>query len=116
MGVTFLILVAVVQLVPPKVIGIIIDEIAEDNIHLNIIVFWVIILLVAAVAVYVFRYIWRTNIWGSAARLEKDLRRQLFDHFTKMHHVFYQKYRTGDLMAHATNDLNAIQNVAGLEF
>ncbi|MGX7131524.1 ABC transporter ATP-binding protein [Enterococcus songbeiensis] len=112
-GVTFLILVAVVQLVPPKVIGIIIDEIAEDNIHLNIIVFWVIILLVAAVAVYVFRYIWRTNIWGSAARLEKDLRRQLFDHFTKMDHVFYQKYRTGDLMAHATNDLNAIQNVAG---
>ena len=40
--------------------------------------------------------------------------RQLFDHFTKMdHHLFYQKHRTGDLMAHATNDLNAIQNVAG---
>lgn len=30
-----------------------------------------------------------------------------------MDHLFYQKHRTGDLMAHATNDLNAIQNVAG---
>ncbi len=30
-----------------------------------------------------------------------------------MDSLFYQKYRTGDLMAHATNDLNAIQNVAG---
>lgn len=113
LGVGFLILVAFVQLVPPKVIGIIIDEIAEDSIHINVIVFWIVILLVAAVAQYVFRYIWRTNIWGSAARLEKDLRRQLFDHFTKMDHEFYQKHRTGDLMAHATNDLNAIQNVAG---
>lgn len=60
-----------------------------------------------------FRYIWRTNIWGSAARLEKELRQQLFKHFTEMDNLFYQKYRTGDLMAHATNDLNAIQNVAG---
>jgi len=45
--------------------------------------------------------------------LEKELRTQLFHHFTKMDSIFYQKYRTGDLMAHATNDLNAIQNVAG---
>ena len=50
---------------------------------------------------------------GSAARLEKELRQQLFKHFTEMDNLFYQKYRTGDLMAHATNDLNAIQNVAG---
>lgn len=112
-GVTSLILVAIFQLIPPKVIGIIIDEIAEDNIHLKIILGWVVVLVLAAVAQYIFRYIWRTNIWGSAARLEKDLRRQLFDHFTKMDQIFYQKHRTGDLMAHATNDLNAIQNVAG---
>lgn len=64
-------------------------------------------------AQYLFRFIWRTNIWGSAARLEKELRRQLFRHFTNMDQLFYQKHRTGDLMAHATNDLNAIQNVAG---
>ncbi|KAF1305525.1 ABC transporter ATP-binding protein [Candidatus Enterococcus willemsii] len=112
-GVTALIVVSVMQLVPPKVIGIIIDEIAAENIRFNTVLFWVFILFAAALGQYIFRYIWRTHIWGSAARLEKSLRRQLFAHFTKMDAVFYQKYRTGDLMAHATNDLNAIQNVAG---
>ncbi|KAF1295799.1 multidrug ABC transporter permease/ATP-binding protein [Enterococcus sp. JM4C] len=112
-GVSALILVAFVQLAPPKIIGIIIDEIADKNISLKTMSFWIIILVLAAIGQYVFRYIWRTHIWGSAARLEKDLRRQLFEHFTRMDHVFYQKYRTGDLMAHATNDLSAIQNVAG---
>lgn len=112
-GVFSLVMVALVQLVPPKVIGIVVDEIAAKNLTIKPILFWVSILLVAALAQYIFRYIWRTHIWGSAAKLEKELRRQLFHHFTKMDTVFYQKYRTGDLMAHATNDLNAIQNVAG---
>ncbi|MBO0473429.1 ATP-binding cassette domain-containing protein [Enterococcus ureasiticus] len=112
-GVFSLVMVALVQLVPPKVIGIVVDEIAAKNLTIKPILFWVSILLAAALAQYIFRYIWRTHIWGSAARLEKDLRRQLFHHFTKMDNDFYQKYRTGDLMAHATNDLNAIQNVAG---
>lgn len=112
-GVFSLVMVALVQLVPPKVIGIVVDKIAAKNLTIKPILFWVSILLAAALAQYIFRYIWRTHIWGSAAKLEKDLRRQLFHHFTKMDMVFYQKYRTGDLMAHATNDLNAIQNVAG---
>lgn len=112
-GVFSLVMVALVQLVPPKVIGIVVDEIAAKNLTIKPILFWVSILLAAALAQYIFRYIWRTHIWGSAAKLEKELRRQLFHHFTKMDTVFYQKYRTGDLMAHATNDLNAIQNVAG---
>ncbi|MEI5991781.1 ABC transporter ATP-binding protein/peptidase [Enterococcus termitis] len=112
-GVFSLVMVALVQLVPPKVIGIVVDKIADKNLTIKPILFWVGVLLAAALAQYIFRYIWRIYIWGSAARLEKDLRRQLFHHFTKMDSVFYQKYRTGDLMAHATNDLNAIQNVAG---
>jgi|GEM_PF-179485 len=113
LGVFALVVVAIVQLVPPKVIGIIIDKIAADEINLQEIFAWIGLLLLAAIAQYVFRFIWRTNIWGSAARLERSLRRQLFHHFTQMDHLFYQKYRTGDLMAHATNDLSAIQNVAG---
>lgn len=112
-GVFSLFVVALVQLIPPKVIGIIIDEIADKNISLQTIFMWIGLLIAAAFMQYLFRYIWRTNIWGSAARLERELRRRLFDHFTRMDSLFYQKYRTGDLMAHATNDLNAIQNVAG---
>ena len=112
-GVFSLMMVALVQLVPPKVIGVVVDEIVNKEIRLTKIIVWVALLIGAGIAQYLFRYIWRMHIWGSAARLEKELRTQLFHHFTKMDSIFYQKYRTGDLMAHATNDLNAIQNVAG---
>ena len=112
-GVFSLLCVAIVQLVPPKVIGIIIDEIADNHLSMRIMLFWIAVLIAAAILQYLFRYVWRVNIWGSAARLEKELRQRLFTHFTRMDSLFYQKYRTGDLMAHATNDLNAIQNVAG---
>lgn len=112
-GVFSLMMVALVQLVPPKVIGVVVDEIVNKEIRLTKIIVWVALLVGAGLAQYLFRYIWRMHIWGSAARLEKELRTQLFHHFTKMDSIFYQKYRTGDLMAHATNDLNAIQNVAG---
>ncbi|MET2100772.1 ABC transporter ATP-binding protein [Enterococcus faecalis] len=112
-GVFSLMMVALIQLVPPKVIGVVVDEIVNKEIRLTKIIVWVALLIGAGLAQYLFRYIWRMHIWGSAARLEKELRTQLFHHFTKMDSIFYQKYRTGDLMAHATNDLNAIQNVAG---
>lgn len=114
-GVFSLLCVAIVQLVLPKVIGIIIDEIADNHLSMRIMLFWIAVLIAAAILQYLFRYVWRVNIWGSAARLEKELRQRLFTHFTRMDSLFYQKYRTGDLMAHATNDLNAIQNVAGAE-
>ncbi len=71
-GIFSLFAVALVQLVPPKVIGIIIDEIADKNISMKIIFTWIAVLVVAAFLQYLFRFIWRTNIWGSAARLEKN--------------------------------------------
>jgi ATP-binding cassette subfamily B protein len=41
------------------------------------------------------------------------MRARLFEHFMKMSPLFFQNYRTGDLMAHATNDLNALTRLAG---
>lgn len=114
LGILGLVLVAILQVFPPRIIGIVIDEINQPNIRTQTIFFWTFILLMTGVGQYLFRYIWRMNIWGGAALLEKTLRQRLFNHFTKMDRLFYQEHRTGDLMAHATNDLTAIQNVAGL--
>ena len=112
-GVLTLVILAFIQLFPPKIIGIIVDSIADKTLTAKSLVSWLSILVLSAVLVYSFRYVWRKHIWGGAARLEKLMRKKLFHHFTKMDQNFYQKYRTGDLMAHATNDINAIQNVAG---
>lgn len=67
----------------------------------------------AAIVLYLLRYFWRKQIWGGAAELERQMRSRLFKHFMIMDRTFYQRHRTGDLMAHATNDINSIQNVAG---
>lgn len=112
-GVGALILVAIIQLLPPRVIGIIVDSIANQTLTKKGLIGWLGLLIISALVVYGLRYVWRTRIWGGAARLEKTMRKRLFHHFTQMDQDFYQTYRTGDLMAHATNDLNAIQNVAG---
>ena len=108
-----LMIVAVLQLIPPRIIGIVIDEIATDVITTDSLVRWLVLLVLTALAQYGLRYVWRVRIWGNAARLERIVRNRLYRHFTKMDSEFYQKYRTGDLMAHATNDLRALRMVAG---
>jgi ATP-binding cassette, subfamily B, multidrug efflux pump len=112
-GIILLMLVAVLQLVPPKIIGIVADHINEGTMTKGILVQWVLVLVAVGVSMYVLRYYWRIRIFGSAVKLSKILRNRLYQHFTKMSPSFYQKNRIGDLMAHATNDLSAIQQTAG---
>lgn len=112
-GVFLLIFVAVLQLIPPRVVGILVDHIQGRTLNGSILLKWLGILVVSALAMYVLRYYWRVMIFGSAVKLGKLLRNQLYSHFTRMSQSFYQRNRTGDLMAHATNDIQAIQQTAG---
>lgn len=105
--------VALLNLLPPRIIGLVIDEITENVITGDRLIQLLIILLFTAIIQYGLRYIWRVNIWGNAAALERIVRNRLYRHFTNMDSEFYQKYRTGDLMAHATNDLRSLRMVAG---
>ena len=70
-------------------------------------------LLLTGILMYIFRYFWRKMIFGSAVKLARDLRFKLYEHYTKMPPSFYQRYRVGDLMARATNDIQAVQQTAG---
>jgi ATP-binding cassette subfamily B protein len=112
-GVCGLILTALLAIIPPRIIGVLVDAIHSGKLAANNLMILLIVLAVVAIAQYGSRYMWRTAIWGEAAKLEKVLRNRLFWHYTQMDQAFFQKYRTGDLMAHATNDLSAIQRVAG---
>ncbi|MBY4764707.1 ABC transporter ATP-binding protein [Streptococcus uberis] len=114
-GILSLSLVALLNLIPPKIMGSVIDGITSGHLtkdDLLIQLFW---LLLASIAMYVLRYIWRVCIFGTSYRLGRIMRFKLFDHFTRMSPSFYQKYRTGDLMAHATNDINSLTRLAGGE-
>lgn len=112
-GITFLALTSLANLVPPRVLGLMSDQLDKGSISWGQYGMLVLAVIAAAVALYMFRYQWRKQIVGGAAKLEREMRTKLFDHFMIMDRTFYQRHRTGDLMAHATNDVTAIQNVAG---
>ena len=112
-GILALSLVSVFNLIPPKVIGNIVDKIEAGNLTNSQLFINIIYLVLAAFIMYGLRYVWRVYIFGAAYNLGRILRFRLFQHFTKMSPSFYQKYRTGDLMAHATNDVNTVVMVAG---
>jgi ATP-binding cassette subfamily B protein len=112
-GITALVIVAILQLIPPRIIGIVVDEIEQNVITARSLTVWLVILSLSAIGQYALRYVWRVQIWGNAAKLEQIMRKRLFYHFTSMDNEFFHKYRTGDLMAHATNDLRGLRMVAG---
>ena len=112
-GIVALILVSVLNLIPPMVMGRVIDAITSGRLTQDELLLHLFYLLLAAFGMYYLRYVWRMYILGTSYRLGQIMRSRLFEHFTRMSPAFYQNYRTGDLMAHATNDINALTRLAG---
>ncbi len=112
-GIVMLVLVALMELVPPQIIGRVIDGITMDTLTPRGLAVFIGVLLLAAVLTYIFRYYWRILIFGASNRLGRTLRERMYRKFSYMSPYFYQQRRTGDLMAHATNDIRAVQMTAG---
>ena len=112
-GIVALVSVSILNLIPPMVMGRVIDAITSGKLTQQDLLFDLFYLLLAAFGMYYLRYVWRMYILGTSYRLGQIMRSRLFEHFTKMSPAFYQTYRTGDLMAHATNDINALTRLAG---
>ena len=112
-GIGSLILVSFLNLIPPRIMGIVIDLIDNRQLKSWQLFMDIALLVIVALAMYGLRFIWRRYIFGTANKLARILRYRLFNQFTLMSPSFYQRYRTGDLMAHATNDINAVTMFAG---
>jgi len=113
LGIILLLFVALLQLIPPKIIGFVADDIVSNRLTWGKLGIWIFALIIISLLMYILRYYWRIYIFGSSVKLARILRNQLYEHFTKMSSSFYQRKRIGDLMAHATNDIQAIQQTAG---
>ncbi|MBI1696603.1 ABC transporter ATP-binding protein [Lactobacillus crispatus] len=112
-GITLLAMTSLANLIPPRVLGVMADELDKNHITWSQYGLLILAVITTAIVIYILRYFWRKQIWGGAAKLERQMRSKLYHHFMIMDRTFYQRHRTGDLMAHATNDVLAIQNVAG---
>jgi ATP-binding cassette, subfamily B, multidrug efflux pump len=77
------------------------------------IVFYSLALIAIALGKGIFQFLTRWILIGISREIEFDLRNDLFTHLEQLSHSYYQRTRTGDVMARATNDLNAVRMLLG---
>lgn len=112
-GIIILFLVDFVNLYIPQFTGEITDGLDGGTMDMNGVVHGISKILIAGTILTLGRFGWRFFIFGSARKIEFGLRNDMFSHLEKLSMGYYNKNKTGDLMAHFTNDLNAIRMSTG---
>lgn len=112
-AVALLIIIAILQLIPPKVVGYVVDGVTEQHYTAARIMMWVATLVLTAVVVYLLRYVWRVLLFGASYQLAVELREDFYRQLSRQHPEFYLRHRTGDLIARATNDVDRVVFAAG---
>lgn len=112
-AVALLIIIAILQLIPPKVVGIVVDGVTQHHFTAGKLMMWIGTMVLIAVVVYLLRYVWRVLLFGASYQLAVELREDFYRQLSRQHPEFYLRHRTGDLMARATNDVDRVVFAAG---
>ncbi|WP_456276074.1 ABC transporter ATP-binding protein [Bacillus sp. AK128] len=113
LAICLLIFVGILEVIPPRLIGVAIDAIHVGSLTKNQLLEYIIFLLALTIIIYGLTYVWMYKLFGGSFIVERLLRSKLMNHLIKMTPTFFERNRTGDLMARATNDLKAISQTAG---
>ncbi len=105
--------ISALQLVPPKAVGIIVDGVVDNTLETSTLVMWLLGLIVLFFAIYGCRILWRIWLFGASYELGTILRNRLYRHVSTQPPRFFERYKTGDLMARGTNDVRNIIVTAG---
>lgn len=112
-AISLLMVTNVIEVVPPWLLGESIDAIYQQTLTSQLLMTFLLALLGVTVLNYLSNFVWQYQLFGGAYVIEKQLRSRLMKQFLRMTPSFYEKNRTGDLMARATNDLKAVSTTAG---
>ncbi|WP_369309992.1 SmdA family multidrug ABC transporter permease/ATP-binding protein [Providencia rettgeri] len=112
-AVCFLIVIAILQLIPPRIVGVVVDGISKETMPRSQLIHYVLLMLFIALIVYGLRYIWRIWLFGASYKLAVQLRQKFYRQLSLQNQAFYLKYRTGDLIARTTNDVDRVVFAAG---
>lgn len=105
--------ISALQLVPPKAVGIIVDGVVDNTLKTSTLLMWLLGLIVLFFAIYGCRILWRIWLFGASWELGTILRNRLYRHVSTQPPRFFERYKTGDLMARGTNDVRNIVMTAG---
>lgn len=114
LGLMCLLIVDFLQLLIPLVIKKVIDILTMKTATAQILIQQGMIILGLALMIAIFRYVWRYFLLGHSRKVEESLRNRIYGHLQTLSLSFYQKTKTGDLMARAINDINAIRMATGM--
>lgn len=112
-GLIALLAVDYAQTLVPLIVGNVIDQLELNNFDVSFVSKAVVELITIALIIYAGRILWRYFIFGSSRSIEKDIRNDMFEHLEKMSSKYYQDHNPGEIMAHMTNDLEAVRMALG---
>ncbi len=113
MGVLCMVVVDATQLVIPQVIRSAVDTLAQSGMDRVLLIGQCLFILGLGLVMAYLRYVWRILLMGSARDVEKGLRGHLFNHLLTLDPHFFDRTKTGDIMAHATSDINHVRMAFG---
>ncbi|SDY61381.1 ATP-binding cassette, subfamily B [Proteiniborus ethanoligenes] len=113
LGVLWLLIVDLAQLLVPQILRTITNLLEAGELTNQDLVKYCFYMIMAGLFIGVGRYFWRIYINGTSRQLEYYLRNKLFNHLQTLSTNYFNKHKTGDLMAHATNDVNAVRMALG---
>ncbi|MBE0582856.1 MAG: ATP-binding cassette domain-containing protein [Desulfofustis sp.] len=113
-GLLALIAVDFLQLIIPRILKHGIDALSDGSATSAMLLQLAGVIITIAVLVVVLRFFWRTLIIGFSRYLERALRNRIFNRILVMDQPFFEKHSTGDIMAHGSNDLAAVQMACGM--
>ncbi len=115
-GIVLLIIVDIAQLIIPKIIQYAIDGIGTEGFTKTNLFYAGAAIFLIACLMTLLRFFWRLFLLGVAWSVDRNLRQEYFDHLISLSANFFNKVKTGGLMAYATNDLNAIRMLIAFGF
>jgi ATP-binding cassette subfamily B protein len=113
LGVIFLLCVDMLQLVMPKILGSATDSLEGGTLTIEELAEYAIIIALIAVGIATFRFLFRYTLYGVSRTIELSFRNRFYAHLQKLSSNYFNTHKTGDLMAHATNDMNNVTMATG---
>ncbi len=113
-GLLSLIVVDVLQLFIPRVIKWAVDDLMTMQTDAFGLLIYALYMSGIALLIGVFRFVWRRCLLGTSRRVEEGLRNSLFTHLQSLSASYFDRAKTGDLMAHATNDIQQVRMATGM--
>ncbi|WP_017814960.1 ABC transporter ATP-binding protein [Paenibacillus shenyangensis] len=112
-GILMLAGVGVLELIPPKLLGDAIDRISSGSITYQSLIYYSSAIVGTLIVIYGVTYVWMHSLFGGSNLVERLLRTRFMAHLLRMTPPFFERSRTGDLMARATNDLRSVAMTVG---